>query len=847
MTMNKYTKKIYFKKEEIKDVGPSVDSDDIEQRIAARRLRIKNRQEMLGADTLTTTTKEQSHQVGLGRAQIEQSNQRIAKLIRDGDSFVTNIRVACDARENLKRAEDHELNQIRVQNLEDDATNSLDLFNKITEQWDIVQESELVDETRELLEKQKKLCTDLITEKNKLINELNLEVKAKDDHYVRELKKRTEDIDLLAERMESQIKAMQRAYREEILAIENAFLEQREKLTNEQNTEWEMLMKEIKQKQINYLKQHEEQVFEFEKELNDLRTKYSEEYNALKISLGSEVETLESHLQKLKSTYQLNLEKLEYNFQVLKRRDEENTVIKSNQKRKITRLQDNLNNLHIKSVKQEKQYSAENEQLTEDYKKRMENYRDLQKKAKLFLDNDRKNFHDIWIMNEETLKKSANRLLDAYRIITEQQLGLTWNPPDTTFMCNTGPLVGSLDQIVCKPPAVVAMELALQTDRRRIHSPQDHTVENAVPTSLKEVSPEIVKEFLQLLCYEPEFLIEEKMKRLLKPLGQEEELLLRLDTILTVLGVQTEEDLDDLFTYFIKQNKYVSWKNRPIHGRQQQHQQLVHSDDKSHSRYAPSTMTEESTQLLPTSSSKLDSTHSSRDSSNEANETVSSGQGRHSFKIELTNGHLDDEITHYSKISGPSVCHESIESKSDLTHHGSEESVLDPVNKTVQSSWSLISPVNVVDAIHQFTEDMRRRELQGGARYTGTRIRPEYTAGSDPITVKGKLCSNINDIKKESSHFNEIDHEQRNDKYDTEYWKKYEENIVDKETEGIWDNLYVAMERYYTILKNRAKLIRDTESLRRQNIELRHLLQQYMNSKVNYELQIPPSKTMEII
>ncbi|CAH8865297.1 unnamed protein product [Trichobilharzia szidati] len=248
--MNKYTKKIYFKKEEIKDVGPSVDSDDIEQRIAARRLRIKNRQEMLGADTLTTTTKEQAHEVGLGRAQIEQSNQRIAKLIRDGDSFVTNIRVACDARENLKRAEDHELNQIRVQNLENDATNSLELFNKITEQWDIVQESELVDETRELLEKQKKLCTDLIAEKNKLINELNLEVKAKDDHYVRELKKRTEDIDLLAERMESQIKAMQRAYREEIIAIENAFLEQREKLTNEQNTEWEMLMKEIKQKQV---------------------------------------------------------------------------------------------------------------------------------------------------------------------------------------------------------------------------------------------------------------------------------------------------------------------------------------------------------------------------------------------------------------------------------------------------------------------------------------------------------------------------------------------------------------------------------------------------------------------
>lgn len=46
------------------------------------------------------------------------------------------------------------------------------------------------------------------------------EIKAKDDHYVRELKKRTDDIDLLAERMESQIKAIQRTYREELIAIE---------------------------------------------------------------------------------------------------------------------------------------------------------------------------------------------------------------------------------------------------------------------------------------------------------------------------------------------------------------------------------------------------------------------------------------------------------------------------------------------------------------------------------------------------------------------------------------------------------------------------------------------------
>ena len=50
-----------------------------------------------------------------------------------------------------------------------------------------------------------------------------------------------------------------------------------------------------------------------------------------------DVQILEQQLQQMRATYQLNQEKLEYNFQVLKKRDEENTITKSQQKRKITR------------------------------------------------------------------------------------------------------------------------------------------------------------------------------------------------------------------------------------------------------------------------------------------------------------------------------------------------------------------------------------------------------------------------------------------------------------------------------------------------------------------------------
>ena len=42
---------------------------------------------------------------------------------------------------------------------------------------------------------------------------------------------------------------------------------------------------------------------------------------------------------------------------------------------------------------------------------------------------DSKKFNHIWEMNEEECKKLAQLILEADRIIHEQQLGLAWSPP----------------------------------------------------------------------------------------------------------------------------------------------------------------------------------------------------------------------------------------------------------------------------------------------------------------------------------------------------------------------------------------------------------------------------------
>ena len=91
-------------------------------------------------------------------------------------------------------------------------------------------------------------------------------------------------------------------------------------------------------KNRKHLEESPLRVDEHIEKLEALRRRDAEDYNVTKIMLETDIQVLEQQLQTMKATYQLNTEKLEYNFQILKKRDEENTVVVNQQKRKITRL-----------------------------------------------------------------------------------------------------------------------------------------------------------------------------------------------------------------------------------------------------------------------------------------------------------------------------------------------------------------------------------------------------------------------------------------------------------------------------------------------------------------------------
>ncbi|XP_009281727.1 PREDICTED: dynein regulatory complex protein 1, partial [Aptenodytes forsteri] len=517
--------------------------------------------EALGEDAEPKVAEEEEEQ-RRSHKQMEESRQRLAKLLFDGAQLVTNIQVAADLRETQRRAEEAELKLQRVEKLENEAKSSTYKFEEIASKWALAKEMTIPQELWQLLNQQQQQCALLLEEKNKLIGDLQQELKNKDEQYVQAIKKQSDDIHLLLERMEEQIRIMLKTYRHKLLQIEKAFELERRELLDNNRKKWEEAIQAHNAQELEYLHARMRKVEEFEKQLNQLRVEDEEEYNSMKIQLENDVQNLERQLQQMKAVYQLNQEKLEYNLQVLKKQDEENTIIRSQQKRKLNRLHSLLNNLRTKLANQEKQFGEENQSLAADCERITGQCKEVQRRMRHFAVSDAEKFTEVWLMNEEEAKGLMRKALDADRIIHTQQLGLPWEEPRHWFLNNVGPLGHyKAKRMATKLAAEVltgGMHGALEGSEKKEEVGSGEggkgntaKVEDRV-TPLRNISKKTAKRILELVSDESGFVIESKLLRPLRALGRHERTLMKLDSIFAALEIDSEDDLYQLVDFFLK-------------------------------------------------------------------------------------------------------------------------------------------------------------------------------------------------------------------------------------------------------------------------------------------------------
>lgn len=746
--------------EEDEEEGPSVDSAVAEERIAARRIRIQRRleaakREASGEDSTKKKPVDSEKDALKSRKQMEDSRQRLVKLKSDGTELVTNVHVAADGRESMRRLEEEEQRRQRNEKLEAEAKSATEKFEEITKKWEYALSKEIPQDLHSMLMEQKTACDSMIDEKNKLIHDFQQELKSKDDQYVKDLKKAAEDVDLMVERMDEQMKQLTKAYREELTQIEKAFVTERAELIENNCKKWDGAMQQRRDKEVEYMESRRKRVEDYENQLQTLRVQDAEEYNMVKIKLETDVQILEQQLQQMKATYQLNQEKLEYNFQVLKKRDEENTITKSQQKRKITRLQDVLNNLKQKLAKQEKQYREDNQALTDDYKRITEQFRELQKKSRHFQTTDQKKFQDIWSMNEEQVRELVHSVMEEDRIIHEHQLGLPWAPPDMSFMDISRPMEPAVGQ---KEKQMSATQMAheIMSGAGTEDGEDDDQDQGSVvrefqqdgQNARRKLSAKTIKAILELICDEAGFLVESKLTKLLAPLERDEQSLMKLDAIFAALGVDTEDDIYLLSSYFL---------NRIQGGREGEQVKEVHV----------------------------------------------SKEGAEEEDIEEEKGHLEEtgSITEEGEKKD--------EEGSVVLSVDEKASQSSSVKAHLSEMMHLIHPNEVVKALRQFVHENRQPQKE----FKRQSLKLGVGVGRDAIL-------------------------------DERFWQQMA-SVIDSKKERVWTGLLDGFEKYQAVLTERASLIQETDALRQQNAELRMLLHQYVNSRVNQELEIPPTRILQ--
>ncbi|KAG1963759.1 dynein regulatory complex protein 1 [Pimephales promelas] len=539
-----------FAGDEADEPEPSVESTNQEERIIARRIRIAARNEaktrqQLGEDSQgNEDIKEETRK---SQKEVEQSERHLAKLKSDGLEKVTNIQVAADARESDRRKEHEEACRLRREKLENEAKSSQEKFEEITRKWTDAKMKQTPLHLRDALKNQQQLCEQLKANKIKLISELQQELKASDDRYVKDLKKQANDINLLTERMEEQVSSLNKSYREDLQLIENSFDEERRTLLTKHRTKWEHQMKERSEKELRNMMKSLSLLEEFEDSLQKLRVQEAEQSNIDTIRLDTEVQNLRKTVEKEKADDHLNEESLQYQFVWLKKKEEENTNSKIQMKRKIIRMQDVLNKLKSKCAIQEKQSKAENQSQRNDYTCITQQMKDMQKKARHFAVLDTEPYEKLWLIYEDELKALAHRALETDRIIYEQQLGLAWVSPLVPFMERSGPNKQQTIRTATQTAADILQ------DKRRGHLVEES---EGPENTGGGVNRSTVKKILELLGDEMGFLVESKLLKLLSRLEKNEQSLIKLDAIFSAIGIESEVDVYKMAEFFMNYKQH---------------------------------------------------------------------------------------------------------------------------------------------------------------------------------------------------------------------------------------------------------------------------------------------------
>lgn len=469
---------------------------------------------------------------------IDESNRVLGELLRDGTELVTNIRIANDKREIDRRADEAQLREELLEKLNAESEAAAEKFQDISVKWSELEAVKDPFNMHEGLQEQKERIQELTRQKDDIIKECWKELTKADERYYQDQEKQASDIVCLVERVDHHIEAMKSAYRKHLDLLQQTIDNERGRIKGEINKKWEDLYSERQEKEKKKLLDAKGKSGFFEAEIERITIQHEELTRATKINLEHDNEALQLELQKVKANILLNSEKLDYNFEVLKRREEENVIIRCQQKKRLMRMSEAIVSLKKKIRDTTAQSDAECGKLQTEISKLQTQVRDIEASAAMFADTSDTKYRGIWEMNYSEAVKLLNQILAIDEQLHIHQLG--------TEASRSSSELSTLEDL---PSFRLACE-TIEQEKRNLAS---HSCQKSSQSTSKTPDSPLLREIFEKIANQSGFLIEKKLEELIEPLeDSDEKLLVKVDNIFTALGIKNVEDLAEINQYFLQ-------------------------------------------------------------------------------------------------------------------------------------------------------------------------------------------------------------------------------------------------------------------------------------------------------
>lgn len=382
---------------------------------------------------------------------------------------------------------------------------------------------------------QKESCNELLRKRNSLIGELETEISDSDNQYKTLVEEYHENTSVLASRMERQIQALENLVRSERHNLDDAFSAQKTEHLRKNERDWQVKLETVNRTSEDQLEDRLKTMKDQEKELDDLILADSEAFIDMKHQMERNIATLSDQIQFLDALHQMNEERLDYEIHVLRKHEEEIVLVKSEQKRKITVLQDSINKLR-RRVRSTNSYIVREEtslhETTNSIRGQLES---LYNKKRAYSTYTLRKRYDIASMVRQEVNEAIKQIVDTDYIL--QSLYMTKRPKK----------VRVFDETLLREIAQLNEEES--SSRKTTAGKSTTTVKSPTsPRSASESSEEavvhsdpVLKSMLSTLVHEANFLVEDNLSLLVEEIPEDERNLFKLDSILTAIGLEGEQ------------------------------------------------------------------------------------------------------------------------------------------------------------------------------------------------------------------------------------------------------------------------------------------------------------------